>query len=61
MPGTPLHFRLGFFLSAGWRQEDRFGDAATLNMGKTCVRVRAEMEVCIEDGSAPWRIRLSLQ
>src|SRR5579864_2589161 len=61
MPGTFLHFRYGSFLTARGSQEDRVCHAATLHMDETCVRVGSEVEVRVQNRSAPRRLLLSLQ
>src|SRR6266702_129379 len=61
MPGTLLHFCLGPVLIAGGSQENRLCDAAALHMYETCVRIGSEVEVRVQDRSAPQQARLSRQ
>ena len=60
MTRTPLHFCFGP-LSIGGSQEDRLCDAAALHMHETCVRIGSEVEVRVQDLSAPRQVRLSRQ
>ncbi len=60
MPGTPLHFRLRFFLTAAGVKRTAFVTPQPWIWVKHASGVRSEMKVRIEDRSAPWQIRLSI-